>query len=353
MLNPAAGEFDAVVVHQSTAALSRIYRLHCPRTKILCVLKEPPNLLRLPEAYTKQFQGVLGQFEFSKAKNAILGQSGHHWFVEIPLSQLLKTPEPKRALMSAVVSNKCDTHTHRRRYELLLRLKAHFGERLDWFGRGVCDTGPNKLVGLKDYRYHIVIENGSWDHYWTEKLADAFAANCLPFYWGAPNVNTYFPSSSFVSIDLYNVEKTIKIIEESIRADLFTQRQTALQQARVLLSERYHPFQTYADVLDSLPPSTAEAIEVRPHTAFHFSPKQRLEMKLESLFSVPSISQFSRWRVPLGRKVQRALDLSSSGGLFPCDDLPMTERSGFDHLKFPPHQSIGQMSSPVLEDRKP
>lgn len=182
VLNPIEGRFDGIVVPQSVRPLSRSYNLIAPPTKTLLIFMEPPNILMLPDSYTMQFSAVLSQSRFVKAKKKLIGHSAHHWFVEIPYDDILTKQPPKTKLISAVISNKTDTSIHLQRFEFMKHMKAYFGDRLDWRGRGVSDTGANKLIGLADYKYHIVIENGQWDHYWTEKLADSYAANCFPFY---------------------------------------------------------------------------------------------------------------------------------------------------------------------------
>ena len=54
----------------------------------------------------------------------------------------------------------------------------------DGFGPLFGDWIPSKLPALLPYRFHIVIENDSCDWWHTEKLFDAFAARCVPLYWG-------------------------------------------------------------------------------------------------------------------------------------------------------------------------
>jgi hypothetical protein len=280
ILNPTEGQFDGMVVPQSVGPLSRAYTLNVPPTKTLLVFMEPPNLLVLPDAYMMQFEAVLSQSKSVKAKKGLLGHSAHHWFVEIPYGDLLAEQRPKTKLLSAVISNKADTPTHRQRFEFMRRIKAHFGDRLEWRGRGVADTGNNKLVGLADFKYHIVIENGQWDHYWSEKLADSYAANCFPFYWGAGNVGEYFPDSSMEKIDIFNVEKSIVIIEDAIRNERFEKAQGALQQSRELLVSQYHPYRVYPRILEALPPSDATTVGIKPHNEFRYSVQQRLYSRL-------------------------------------------------------------------------
>lgn len=280
VLNPTEGQFDGVVVPQSVRALSRAYTLNIPPTKTLLIFAEPPNILMLPDAYTMQFSAVLSQSKTVRAKRKLFGHSAHHWFVEIPYDDVLTKQPPKSKLLSAVISSKSDTPTHRQRFEFMQRIKAHFGDRLDWRGRGVSDTGANKLVGLADYKYHIVIENGQWDHYWTEKIADSYVANCFPFYWGANNISDYFPNDSMKKIDIFDVGKSISVIEDAILKGQFEEAQPALQQARELLISKYHPYRVYARILESLPPSNPINVIIKPHNEFRYSVRQRIYSRL-------------------------------------------------------------------------
>lgn len=46
-----------------------------------------------------------------------------------------------------------------------------------------------KLKFLRNYRFNIAFENASHPGYCTEKLLHAFAAGCVPIYWGDPHVS--------------------------------------------------------------------------------------------------------------------------------------------------------------------
>lgn len=161
-------------------------------------------------------------------------------------------------------------------------LKEHFQERLDWFGRGVQDLGSRKLSGLADYRYHLVIENGSLPHYWTEKIADAFVANCFPFYWGAPNIGEYFDTDSFAPLDLKDHAGAIARIEAAISDDRWTKSQTALAAAREKVLFSYRPYQTCLDSFASAPMTPAREVVIRPHTEFPYSISGRIRNRLWS-----------------------------------------------------------------------
>jgi hypothetical protein len=239
-INPKAGKFDAIVVVQSTRCLNRTYSLFCPPTRTLLVLKEPPDILFLPEAYTRQFYCTLGQDQRVRSKTRVFSHSGHHWFVEAKINDERLMNHPKAKLISAIVSNKTDTIGHRTRFFLMQKLKEHFGDQLDWFGRGVNELTSKKIDGLLNYKYHIVLENGFWNDYWTEKLADAYVSNCFPFYCGAPNIQKYFEPDELRLIDINNVAASIQVIEEAINQDLYENSQLAIANARKKIFTTYH-----------------------------------------------------------------------------------------------------------------
>jgi hypothetical protein len=207
-----------------------------------------------------------------------------HWFVEISLNDALERQHwPKSKLISAVVSNKQSTVGHRRRFKLMQALKDHFGDRLDWFGRGVQELGAVKAKGLLDYKYHIVLENGSWPHYWTEKLADAFVANCFPFYWGAPNISDYFEKTALRTIDVNDPEGTIRDIEQAIAADEYGRKQDVLARSRRRVLIDHHPYGSYLRALSQLPRGEVTEIAIRPSNEFCFSLRERLARKLHRM----------------------------------------------------------------------
>lgn len=70
---------------------------------------------------------------------------------------------------------------------------------IDFYGWGSPNGFiDNKIVALKDYKYHFVIENVKAPHYFTEKLIDSLLTGCVPIYYGAPNIDKYFNTDGFV-----------------------------------------------------------------------------------------------------------------------------------------------------------
>ena len=293
IVNPTRGSFDAIIVHQSIKPLSHTYQLKCPPSKTLLVIKEPPDILFLPENYTRQFYCTLGQDKRVKSKVKVFSQAGHHWFVEIKINDaLISDSYPKSKLLSAVVSNKEHTTGHRKRLNFMYALKEHFGNRLDWFGRGINDLGAKKVDALLDYKYHIVLENGVWSDYWTEKLADAFVTNCFPFYWGASNIHDYFNSKSLELIDVNDIKGSIKIIEDTISNDIYEKSQSIIATARKSILTEYHPYQIYLNILSKLPKSEPQNITITPHTKFRHDFTSRLQLGIKNQLRKLDLSFF-------------------------------------------------------------
>ena len=276
-INPQDGEFDGIVVFQSVNALSRRYKLVCPSNRTLLAVAEPPDIAWMPSGYIEQFHKVLCQDHRISRSRRILSHSGHHWFVEVPFMMAEQNLYPQKSkLLSAVVSNKTTTRGHRARLAFLQALKARFGDDFDWYGRGVRELGSQKLEGLERYKYHLVLENGSWPHYWTEKLADAYMANCMPIYWGAPNISEYFSPSSMISINVDRIPESIDRIEAAISRNAYCGAQTALAQARRKLLFDYHPYQAYLRILQRQPAGSRVMITIKPHSEFRFAFKDKI-----------------------------------------------------------------------------
>ena len=104
---------------------------------------------------------------------------------------------------------------------------------------------------MKHYKYALVIENSYIENYWTEKLADAYLSECLPFYYGCPNINDYFFDDEIISIDINNVYQTIHIIKSALETDLYTNFKHNVKQAKNKVLDKYNLFFQIANFVNS------------------------------------------------------------------------------------------------------
>ena len=155
--------------------------------------------------------------------------------------ELKNKVENKTKQISVITSLKGFTKGHKDRIKFVKKLKNYFGDKLDVFGKGINDF-EDKWDTLKDYKYHIVIENSSFDDYWTEKLADCYLAECFPFYYGCKNINDYFHRDSYELIDIDNFEQSVKIMENAMSNNLYQHRVKSIRNAKKQVMENYNIF---------------------------------------------------------------------------------------------------------------
>jgi len=134
---------------------------------------------------------------------------------------------------------------HHRRAALMRGLMQRLPE-MDLFGRDTAHALDDKADCLREYRYHVAIENFIGEHHWTEKLADAFLGETLPFYAGCPNAAAYFPEQSFIPIDLRDARRAVYTIQKAIAENEYEKRAPAIREARRRVMFEYNLFAVLA-----------------------------------------------------------------------------------------------------------
>jgi len=160
-------------------------------------------------------------------------------------------PIKKTKLISVISSNKGFTKGHKDRIKFVQQLKDHFGDSLDVFGKGI-NGFEDKWDTLKDYKYHIVIENSSYPDYWTEKLADSFLSESFPFYHGCKNLEKYFSENSYEIIDIYDINKSIEIIKSGIHNKIYENRFDDILDAKQKVLNEHNIFPMLTQICDNM-----------------------------------------------------------------------------------------------------
>ena len=78
---------------------------------------------------------------------------------------------------------------------------------------------------LKDYRFSIVMENGVYDSYWTEKVTDCFATGTIPIYWGTKKLLDFFESDGIIMLEVGKEQE----IMESLTTELYESKLKAVR----------------------------------------------------------------------------------------------------------------------------
>jgi len=253
----------------------------CPGERVVLVTFEPPAIKSYDPRYTRQFARVLTCHAMDHG-GLILGQQCLPWhygrnvsgegddrFLESYDSLVADDPfSCKERLASVICSAKRSRDCHRRRNRFVELLGEAGIDGLDLFGRGRAREVSCKRDAIRPYRYHVVLENSSCPHYWSEKLADAYLGGAFPIYWGCPNLEEYFPEGSFARIDIDDPEGAVNAIREIIQSDAYSKAVPLLRLCRELILERYNFFPTMAKLIRSLDAGETRRVTLRPEELF-------------------------------------------------------------------------------------
>ena len=152
----------------------------------------------------------------------------------------MKMPE-KTHDISIITSSLNILPQHLKRIQFLDKIKTHFGNKIDYFGRG-HNFVADKAEALCKYRFHICIENCSVENLWTEKIADPLLAFCVPIYFGCSNINSYFPDKSYLSLNINDIDGSIKLISDvlSRSSDIYQNMLPHMVEARGRVLNEYN-----------------------------------------------------------------------------------------------------------------
>lgn len=118
-----------------------------------------------------------------------------------------ESPPQKTKMCSMMSSAKDSTYGHKYRLKIAEKLK----NKLDLFG-GACGSPRigqenktiyghmDKSVGIVPYMFSVVMENASYEGYFTEKISDCFASWTIPIYWGCKNIGDYFDKNGVIEL---------------------------------------------------------------------------------------------------------------------------------------------------------
>ena len=249
-------EYDFLVIYEGLPkwedrpVSKRLERLSCSRKNTLLITTEPSSIRIDGPHFMRQFGHVLTSksSELTRHPNHIAETPPLRWFYgrsfdetrpHLSVDELAARLPSKTKTLSTVCSQKRMSHTvHAARLDFITKLQEYLSG-LDVFGRGVRPVS-DKADAMRDYRYHIAIENHIEPGHWTEKLADCFLAGCLPFYFGDPDYAKIFPKQAVIPINIFDFEAAQKTIRQAIEQDAFAKRRAAIAEARQIVLEKHN-----------------------------------------------------------------------------------------------------------------
>lgn len=149
--------------------------------------------------------------------------------------------------ISVISSSKTSTPYHRLRLDIAK--KAMIRPNVDGFGSGCGKYIEKKSEALTGYRYSIVVENGVFTNYFTEKILDCFASMTVPIYIGAPNIGEFFNTDGIIILSEDRLDDLDSILSRCSVSD-YESRLSAIK-------DNYNRVQKYLDfesyILDNYP----------------------------------------------------------------------------------------------------
>ncbi|MGC3960860.1 MAG: transferase [Verrucomicrobiota bacterium] len=201
---------------------------------------EPLEKKKYPLGFYAQFGHVVDTHNQSNHPNLELHASCLGWGVNGRYNYFAELLRPSKINRVGVIcSSTAQTSGQKLRLKFLAQLKASLGGDLVHFGRGFKPI-ENKLDGILPYRFQLVLENCVSDHYWTEKLADAYLGWGFPLYAGCLNLESYFDPNAFRRVDLNKPRQAIELIRSLLATPEGSQEIEAVRFARGQILKDYH-----------------------------------------------------------------------------------------------------------------
>lgn len=217
-------------------------KVKCPKGKLIYMTEEAHDARFYNQKFIDQFDAVIACRDDIKHKHLIRTHEINTWHIPYSWDELYDNHVPKTKDISIVASDLTILTGHKKRFAFVNKLIGHFKDRLDVFGRGFNEL-DDKWLGLAPYKYSIAIENSSIPGYFTEKLSECYLANCMPIYYGAPNIADYFDVRTILQIDINDYKKSIRLVEELLEANPYEQLkgQIIFQKQKYLTEYHLYP----------------------------------------------------------------------------------------------------------------
>ena len=219
--------FDTTTDYDYIAVIDSVEKeLICkvPTHKRILYIGEPPFIKPFPSSYLAQYGLVVGPYKlhhphFKLSHPVLPWLVGNKKNLDATFFQNFEESIEKRLNKFCIItSNKRFTQGHRKRVAFVERVKEEYPDLLDIYGMGYQPI-EDKFEVLSKYKYCLAIENCICPNYWTEKIGDAFLTSCIPFYYGCPNIDDFFPKNSFVYLDITHYNQAIQCMQKALRGD--------------------------------------------------------------------------------------------------------------------------------------
>lgn len=219
-----------------------------PPNRIIHVSLEPPNEV----ASYRQFGNKKVAVRFGQIRNKQISFShgALPWHINVNYDTLRSTSWEdlnKTDEMVWVTSNLHTSSGHYLRMKVVAQLQNSF---VKIYGRGINPI-DDKYAVFKSAKYVIAFENYSHEGYWTEKITDAYLSYCLPIYYGATDIDTYFHPLSYVKLNPRS-KTLLADLEAVVNKNLWQERLPYIIEARTSILEKHQLFPFLVEKIETI-----------------------------------------------------------------------------------------------------
>jgi len=253
-------------------------------SKVILIGREPPWMLALGSGYKydnwDSFPNIKYKFKCALGNSHLFAS----WTSKISYDEMKEFSwKPRKKKLCIVMSNKRFCWGHGVRLDFIEKFCKKYPDVLDIYGNGAYEWCQQKGLEshykgcspycfddtkhrwISAYNYSLAFENGILDGYFTEKWNDVVMAYTMPIFWGARDINKYFPAKSFHYLDLTdegNIDKLYEIIQEPPTEENIV----ALGESRRRIMDIWNEWPTIKRIIDTgnaLPENIQENKQVK------------------------------------------------------------------------------------------
>jgi len=243
-----------------------------------------------------------------------LPRNAVEWHLDMNHSELLNSTGKiqKTKNLSSFISGETRLPGHKLRNSFT----EYIDDVLEYDLYGKLDMGfknykgklASKNDGILPYKYHIAMENGREENYFSEKLVDGILGECLVFYWGCPNIDEWIDSRAIILLPIDNPKKALHIIMNSIINNEYEKRIDFIRLQKLRILNNLSIFPTLRRVIQSRQPPLFTTLVINLDRR-----SDRWEIFTHS--AINNLEQYSRCGAIDGREIKWNSDYQKVFGL--------------------------------------
>lgn len=247
--------WDYVVVYEECPMPKKI---RCKKGGLYFFSGEPSDSRFYGKKFLSQFDHIIATHKNIKNKNFINANTALNWHfgigtatgkINFDFAKLRAMQLPVKQKNISVITSKLNMMPgHLKRLKFLDALRGRYGNKIDYFGKGVKFI-DDKAEAILPYKFHICLENTPEKNYWTEKFADPVLGFAVPIYFGDKSIFDYFDKNAFYFIDINEPASAFKIIDKILDNPdkLYAEKLPYLMHERSRLLNDYNFFAVFAN----------------------------------------------------------------------------------------------------------